>query len=168
LSLRPVSDVAFVGSWALTGLVACIGLAAWALTLERVDEPESWETAIRPIAFLAAAVFFLGWGTGELLRFFEMKSDPQRWELARDLSISAFWLIYAAALLVFGFWRKQAAIRWAGLGMVLIAAAKVFIYDLSNLARLYRIGSFVLLAIVLLALSFWYQKIRGSEEERPS
>jgi uncharacterized membrane protein len=54
----------------------------------------------------------------------------------------------------------RAPIRWAGLVMALIAAAKVFIYDLSQLDRLYRIGSFVLLALVLLALSFGYQRVR--------
>jgi uncharacterized membrane protein len=52
--------------------------------------------------------------------------------------------------------------------MALIAAAKVFIYDLSNLDRLYRIFSFVLLAAVLLALSFWYQKTRGKDVSESS
>jgi uncharacterized membrane protein len=166
--LRPGADAAFISGWGLTGLVAVSGLALWAMALERVEEPASWEKAIRPLMFLVAGVLFLAWGTGEIQRFFDLKGDQERWTLARDLSISAFWMLYAAALLALGFWRQLAPVRWAGLAMALIAAAKVFIYDLSNLDRLYRIFSFVLLAAVLLALSFWYQKTRGKDVSESS
>jgi uncharacterized membrane protein len=163
LTLRPDADAAFVGAWALTGLAASVGLAFWVLVVQRASQPAAWEKGVSPILLLTAAVVFLGWGTGEIDRFFELKGEEERWRLARDLSISAFWMLYAAALLGLGFWRRQAAVRWVGLVMALIAASKVFIYDLSNLARLYRIFSFVLLAIVLLALSFWYQRLRARE-----
>lgn len=157
---RPQADHAFVSGWALTGLAACLGFVAWSLALVRLERSESWETGIRPILLLAAVAFFLGWGTGEIVRFYDLLGEAERWALARDLSISAFWMGYAAALLAAGFWLKQAAVRWAGLGMAFIAATKVFVYDLSQLSQLYRIVSFVLLAIVLLALSFRYQRWR--------
>jgi uncharacterized membrane protein len=51
--------------------------------------------------------------------------------------------------------------------MALIAALKVFAYDLANLSQLYRIVSFVLLAVVLLALSFRYQKLRRRDTDEP-
>ncbi len=89
-----------------------------------------------------------------------MLGETARWALARDVSISAFWIAYAAVLLGVGFWLQQPPVRWTGLGMALIAAAKVFLYDLSQLSQLYRIVSFVLLALVLLALSFRYQRWR--------
>jgi len=157
---RPESDHAFLSGWALTGLAACLGFVAWSLALVRLERSEYWETEIRPILLLAAAAFFLGWGTSEILRFYDLLGEAERWALARDLTISAFWMAYAAALLAAGFWLKQAAVRWAGLGMAFIAATKVFVYDLSQLSQLYRIVSFVLLAIVLLALSFRYQRWR--------
>jgi hypothetical protein len=160
IHLRPEDDAAFLGAWALTGLVACLGLAAWSLAGVRPEQAEPWETIVRPFLLLASGVFFLGWGTGEIIRFYDLLADAERWTLARDLSISAFWMAYAAALLATGFGLKQPPIRWAGLGMALIAAAKVFLYDLSQLSQLYRIGSFVLLAFVLLALSFRYQRLR--------
>ncbi len=162
VAARPESDSAFIGGWALTGLAACLGFVAWSLTLLRVERTESWEAGVRPILLLASAAFFLGWGTGEMVRFYDLLGEAERWALARDLSISAFWMAYAAALLVAGFLLKQAAVRWAGLGMAFISATKVFVYDLSQLSQLYRIVSFVLLAIVLLALSFRYQRWRRS------
>lgn len=158
--VRPEADPAFVSGWALTGLAACLGLAAWSVAGWRVLRPASWEVEVRPFLLLASAVFFLGWGTAEILRFYELLGEAVRWTLARDLTISSFWMVYAAVLLSVGFWLKKPPARWAGLGMALLAAGKVFLYDLSQLSQLYRIGSFVLLAIVLLALSFRYQRWR--------
>jgi uncharacterized membrane protein len=160
VELRPEVDPAFISGWGLTGLAACLGLAAWWLALGRLDSLESWENEVRPFVLLAPAVFFLTWGTAEIFRFYDLLGDAARWELARDLSISSFWMAYAAVLLSVGFWLKQPPVRWVGLGMALIAAGKVFLYDLSQLSELYRIASFVLLAIVLLALSFGYQRLR--------
>jgi hypothetical protein len=167
VAARPDADAAFFGAWALTGLAASVGLGLWALALFRV-EPANWEKSIRPFMLLAAAVFFLGWGTGEITRYYDLLGDEARWKLARDLSISGFWLAYASALLASGFWLQQPPVRWAGLGVALLAAAKVFMYDLSQLSRLYRIGSFVLLAVVLLALSFRYQKLRQQNDSETS
>jgi uncharacterized membrane protein len=157
---RPLADPAFFSFFALTGLGTCVGLLAWSLALVRLERSESWEKGVRPFVLLGAAVFFLGWGTGEIFRFYDLLGEADRWTLARDLSISAFWMAYAAALLALGFRLKQAPVRWAGLGMALIAAGKVFLYDLSQLSQMYRIFSFVLLAIVLLALSYRYQRWR--------
>ncbi len=163
--LRPEADPAIISGWALTGLAACLGLAAWALATLFVERSESWEKEVRPFLFLASAVFFLALGTVEILRFYDLLGEPERWALARDLSISSFWMVYAALLLSLGFWLKQEAIRWIGLGMALIAAGKVFLYDLSQLSELYRIASFVLLAVVLLALSFGYQRWRRASTD---
>ncbi len=159
-AVRTTADPAFVSGFALTGLGTCAGLLIWSLALARLEHSEPWETGVRPFVLLAAAVFFLGWGTGEIFRFYDLLGEAERWTLARDLSISAFWMAYAAALLALGFGLKQAPVRWAGLAMALISAGKVFLYDLSQLSQLYRIFSFVLLAIVLLALSYRYQRWR--------
>lgn len=161
ISGRPAGEAAFVGGWALTGLVASLSFAGWSLAVARGDAT-SLELDLRPFLLLASAAFFLGWGTGEILRFYGDLEEPARWILARDLSISAFWLVYAAAILIAGFWLDQAAVRWGGLGMALIAAGKVFAYDLSQMSRLYRIFSFVLLAVVLLAVSYRYQRWQRS------
>jgi uncharacterized membrane protein len=165
---RPDLDPAFISGWALTGLAVTLAIAAWPLAVDRAENPASWEVGIRPIPLLFAAVLFLAWGTVEIQRFFGLLSDAEGWNLARDLSISGFWMAYAVALLATGFWLKRPPVRWVGLGMALIAAGKVFLYDLSQLSQLYRIGSFILLAVVLLALSFRYQKMREGGEKHPS
>ena len=56
-------------------------------------------------------------------------------------------------------------------GLILIAAtiAKVFVYDVSQLDRGYRIVSFVVLGVLLLAISFVYQRdwLQLSAKTRP-
>ncbi len=164
---RDPLDPAFISFWALSGLAASLGVGAWSLALGQSADRQKWETDVRPIMFGAAAVLFLGWGTIEIDRFWEL-AGGERWELARALSISGFWMAYAAALLAAGFAMKRVGLRWAGLAMALIAAVKVFIYDLSVLSQLYRIASFVGLAIVFLVLSYFYQKLQRVDEAAAS
>ncbi len=91
--------------------------------------------------------------------------------LARDFSYSAIWLVYGAALMAAGFWRRSALLRWQSLVLIALTIVKVFAFDMSTLDKGYRILSFVALGAVLLAISFIYQRdwlklSSGSSEER--
>jgi uncharacterized membrane protein len=72
--------------------------------------------------------------------------------------ISIGWFAEAAVLMTIGFWRRSAFVRWQALGLIALTIAKVFVLDLWGLERGYRIVSFVLLGILLLAVSFLYQR----------
>jgi uncharacterized membrane protein len=78
--------------------------------------------------------------------------------IARDFSYSAIWLVYGAALMAIGFSNRSAFIRWQSLVLIAVTIVKVFLYDVSALERGYRILSFVALGVVLLAISFIYQR----------
>jgi uncharacterized membrane protein len=78
--------------------------------------------------------------------------------IAEDFSYSALWMGYGALLMVIGFWRKSAFFRWQALFLIAATIVKVFIYDVSQLDRAYRILSFMILGLLLLAVSFVYQK----------
>ena len=47
--------------------------------------------------------------------------------IAREFSYSAIWLIYGAALMVIGFSRRSAFVRWQALVLIAITIAKVFL-----------------------------------------
>lgn len=79
-------------------------------------------------------------------------------ERVQQLALSLLWVAYALALLVAGTIRKSAPLRWQGLALLGVAIGKVFFLDLSFLTRFYRIVSFFVLGMVLLAVSFYYQK----------
>ena len=65
---------------------------------------------------------------------------------------------YGALLMVVGFWRRSAFVRWQALALIAFTIGKVFLYDVSELDRGYRIVSFIVLGVLLLAISFMYQR----------
>ena len=71
---------------------------------------------------------------------------------------SAFFMAFGAVLLVLGFWRHSALLRWQGLLLLAIAIGKVFLVDISALSQGFRIISFLGLGALLLAVSFVYQR----------
>lgn len=75
-----------------------------------------------------------------------------------QLALTVLWLAYATALLAGGALAKAALARWQGLGLLGIAVIKAFLFDLSFLGRGYRIVSFLLLGVVLVAVSYFYQR----------
>ena len=79
-------------------------------------------------------------------------------EITRDFSYSALWMAYGAMLMIVGFWRSSAFVRWQALVLIAATTAKVFIYDTSQLDHVYRILSFIALGVLLLAVSFAYQR----------
>jgi hypothetical protein len=76
----------------------------------------------------------------------------------RDFAYSAIWMIYGAALMWVGFVRRSAFLRWQALVLIAVTIGKVFLYDVSQLERGYRIVSFIALGVLLLAVSFIYQR----------
>jgi uncharacterized membrane protein len=61
-------------------------------------------------------------------------------------------------LMIVGFLRRSAFVRWQALLLIAVTVGKVFIYDVSELDRGYRIVSFIVLGVLLLAISFVYQR----------
>jgi len=79
-------------------------------------------------------------------------------DIARNFTRSAIWMAYGAALMFAGFRRHVAFLRWLALLLIGITVAKVFLFDINALERIYRIAAFIGLGVLLLAISFAYQK----------
>ncbi len=78
--------------------------------------------------------------------------------LAQHLALSLLWTAYASALIALGVRRESALLRWQALVLFGLVVVKVFLYDSSYLERFYRIVSFFILGLVLLVVSFLYQR----------
>jgi len=78
--------------------------------------------------------------------------------IARDFSYSAVWMAYGVLLIWAGFWKRSEFLRWQAIVLIGITIIKVFVYDVSALQRGYRILAFMILGVILLAISFAYQK----------
>jgi len=82
---------------------------------------------------------------------------------ARDMTYSIAWALFALGLIVVGMRIKQRAARYAGVALLGLTLAKLFLHDLSDLDELYRIGAFVGVAVILIAASFIYQRFLAPE-----
>lgn len=72
--------------------------------------------------------------------------------------ISIGWFVEAAGLMTIGFWRRSSFVRWQALVLIAVTIAKVFAYDIWRLELGNRIMSFFVLGMLLLAVSFIYQR----------
>jgi uncharacterized membrane protein len=63
--------------------------------------------------------------------------------------------------------RKQSGLRWASLVLLVIVIGKLFLFDLSELQGLYRVASFLGLAVSLLLVSFGYQRFVFAKARAP-
>jgi hypothetical protein len=79
-------------------------------------------------------------------------------ELAKQLSLSVVWALYACGLFVAGRVCRQRLLRVMGLVLLSLTTLKVFLVDLSSLERIYRIISFIMLGAILLVVSYFYQR----------
>lgn len=69
-------------------------------------------------------------------------------------------LLFALAAVTYGFVRRYRLIRVSGLALVIGTLAKFFVYDLSGLSLELRIFSFFGYGIILIAISFLYQRMK--------
>lgn len=153
---------AFTGPWALA-MWGVVGVAAAGAYLASRLRAANWagtvSTSLLPLfGILSAASLFLGVTAqlGELAR--QKIASPEVARLAGSLSISAWWILFAATLVLVGFRRDLPRLRVAGLGVAAVAVAKVLFSDLASLDAFYRIGSVFILGIVSLALAWLYHR----------
>lgn len=77
---------------------------------------------------------------------------------ARDFTFSAIWILYGAAMMVVGFVRRTAFVRWQALVLIAFTIGKVFLYDSRQLEQVYRILSFIALGVMLMGISYAYHR----------
>jgi uncharacterized membrane protein len=84
---------------------------------------------------------------------------------ARDMSYSIAWALFALLLLIVGIRKRTAPARYASLGLLGITVVKLFFHDLSRLDQLYRIGAFIVVAVIAILASFLYQRFLAAAEK---
>jgi len=80
------------------------------------------------------------------------------------VTISILFAVYAAILVSIGVAARSALNRIAGLALIALVILKLYLYDIWQLGRVYRISAFVALGILLIATSFLYSRFRGLVE----
>lgn len=74
--------------------------------------------------------------------------------------LSVLWALSGVGALIYGLVRDDRTTRLAALGLLALTAAKVFLYDLSELDSLARVASFIVFGLLLLLGAFAWQRVR--------
>jgi uncharacterized membrane protein len=88
-----------------------------------------------------------------------------RGSLAYDLALTIGWACFAVALLAVGVVRASRAPRVGASALLAVTVVKCFLLDLGRLDGLYRVGSFVGLAICLALVAVVLQKFVLSDRK---
>ena len=80
---------------------------------------------------------------------------------ARFASISVLWAVFASVMMVGGFVRNNSVLRRTAIGLFAVTILKVFAVDMSRVDTPYRILSFLILGLLLVAASFLYHRFKS-------
>jgi uncharacterized membrane protein len=133
-------------------------LAAGGVALFARGRRPQWYVAV--LALLAALLAF-AYATLSLRRLFqgEFIAVWRDFSQAETYAYSALWLALGVALLVGGLFLKSQVLRIASGALIVIAVAKVFLFDMSELEGVLRALSFIGLGIVLIGIGLFYQRM---------
>lgn len=151
------------------------GLAATAMFLgaRALQPPEDRVGPLPGRAWLAGLGTALVFGLVNLqiADFFTPVGERVRFEFsgvfARDMTYTIAWALFALGLVGVGMGRRLVLARWAGLGLLGVAVAKLFLHDLARLDQLYRVGALIAVALVAITASVLYQRFIAKEQAHP-
>ncbi|MEP6610051.1 MAG: DUF2339 domain-containing protein, partial [Burkholderiaceae bacterium] len=162
-------------------------LALWLVvqTYTRSGEAFAEASVVRPVATVAANLFAIVALSAQAAGYYEGKiateliraratliesngfaARVRDLELAKQLSLSVVWALYASGLLVAGRGHRLRLLRLMGLALLSLTILKAFFWDLASLDRAYRIISFIMLGAILLVVSYFYQRSQQPTEEK--
>ncbi len=148
--------------------VACVllALAAARRFAARLRDEERVLTAIAAVS----CVLMVWWIISvDIYGYFAAQQMQRSGEYAgrrlAQMSLSAWWATYAAVILAIGFRTRLSLLRWTALGLFAITIGKVFLLDMEGLDEIYRIVAFFVLAVLLGAAAWAYQR---NQPDRPA
>lgn len=94
--------------------------------------------------------------SSELINWLNIAESTQSYKLG----LSILWGVYALFLIVLGIWKKEKHLRVGAISLFGITLIKLFFYDISHLNTIAKTILFVSLGILLLIISFLYNKYK--------
>jgi uncharacterized membrane protein len=152
-----LNEAFLVGAW----IVALLYLGAW---LHRGSD----RRGAVPALLVAASVLTVVLLTSQKASYWELRRPLNAdATFAEALSLSVIWMAYAAVLIVAGITWRYPPIRYTAMALFGLTILKVFAIDMAGLEGIYRILGLVMLGVVLLAVSFLYQRVASPQGTPP-
>lgn len=94
--------------------------------------------------------------SSELINWMNISQSAQSYKLG----LSILWGLYCLFLIAFGIWKNKKHLRIGGIIMFSVTLIKLFFYDIAHLDTIAKTVVFVSLGILLLIISFLYNKYK--------
>ena len=163
LTFLPVVNFQFLVFTIVLGVMVLVAY----LYKRNEEQLTNHERYVFQALLVAANVVTIGVFSTEAIRFF----DSQEAKLGTDffsamhLTLTVLWAVYAIGIIVTGIAKQSSRMRLAGMALLAVPVAKLFVFDIFLLDKGYRIAAFVILGGLLLAIGLVYQRysqaIRG-------
>ncbi|MHB8984060.1 MAG: DUF2339 domain-containing protein, partial [Carboxydocellales bacterium] len=174
--MPPAPYTPFLNTKTLTFLagIGAFLVSTWLYFYNR-EKTKPWENYLPTILATMANLLILWLLSTEITAYFDFRrfiaeyntkgnynpaSQPWNLEEAKQLTLSAVWAIYSILLVVIGIIKRYKPIRLFSMVLFGVTILKVFLFDLSNLDTIYRIMSFLILGVILIGVSFLYQRFK--------
>jgi uncharacterized membrane protein len=109
------------------------------------------------LAFDALLHLTILWiASSELISWMDIADSTQSYKLG----LSILWGVYALLLIVLGIWKKKKSLRIGAIILFGVTLVKLFVYDISHLNTIAKTIVFVSLGVLLLIISFLYNKYK--------
>jgi hypothetical protein len=159
--------VTSTGIWFAVHSIVAVSATSATLTLGARFLPLD-KTVRTSLAFLAATgMVYLA--SALLVDFFQGRvggaTAVEELQKQAQVSVSILWGVIGMAVFLIGVLGWRQIVREAGLALLALATAKVFIFDLSYLDVAYRVISLMGLGLLLLAGAYVYQSLRPRRPE---
>jgi uncharacterized membrane protein len=119
-----------------------------------------WKRRFALAEYLGAHVALLAGLTFEIVMWVGRSASPSNRISAETFSVSVLYGIYAVVLVSIGVATRAAINRISGLVLIGLVIVKLYLFDVWQLDRVYRIAAFVALGILLISTSFLYSRYR--------
>jgi uncharacterized membrane protein len=95
--------------------------------------------------------------SSELINWMEIARSTQSYKLG----LSILWGFYSLLLIVRGIWKSKKHLRIGAIALFAVTLVKLFFYDIMELETIAKTIVFVLLGVLLLVISFLYNKYKS-------
>ncbi len=117
---------------------------------------EFMKTNLKMAFDLLLHITILWIASSELINIMDLSGSSQSYKLG----LSILWGVYSLLLISLGIWKQKKHLRIGAIGLFGITLIKLFLYDISHLNTISKTIVFLSLGILLLIISFLYNKFK--------
>jgi uncharacterized membrane protein len=142
-------------------VIGSIAISTWLMSKNKEKLKSDELSLLVPMIIFAnfLVLFLLSKEAYDYFKYI-ISSNKQLW-IMHQFVLTLIWALYGGIMILVGFVKKFKPLRTFALVIFGITILKVFFYDLSRVATVYRIIAFLFLGVLFVLVSFIYQRQRA-------